>query len=136
MNGNLEDSLYRNIDDNALFLNQGQMSWIKLDAEKIEICGEEFKKEDFNILKIIVNERRGNMYSLYRVYFIDRETLDFTIELVIGKTEISAVNTALQQSIFKDKKLDDLHYKFEIVTTFEKKKKIKDAIDTLKEALS
>ena len=75
------------------------------------------------------------MYSLYRVYLVDRETLNFYVELVIAKTEISAVNTALKQSMFQDRKLDDLHYKFEVVTTFEKKKKLKDAVDEIKKAL-
>ena len=110
--------------------------WFQIGKEEfISFNGEKFKEEDFKLLKVILNERRGNMYSLYRVYLVDRETLNFYVELVIAKTEISAVNTALKQSMFQDRKLDDLHYKFEVVTTFEKKKKLKDAVDEIKKAL-
>jgi len=121
-NGNLYHS------SNSIWFQIGKEEFISFNDEK-------FKEEDFKLLKVILNERRGNMYSLYRVYFVHRETLDFCVELVIGKSEISAVNKALEQSIFKGILLDDLHYHFETITTFEKKKKLKDAVDEIKKAL-
>ena len=137
MNGNLEGSLWCNTDNgNLCFVQDEVASSVIIDALGMVICGEEFKKEDFNILKIIVNERRENMYSFYRVYFIKRESLEWEVQYGIGKTEVSAVNEAHQASHFRDIDLDDLTYKTELIMSFEKKKKLKDAVDAIKEALS
>lgn len=104
-------------------------------SDKIVFNDVEFNKRDFKEIKKMIKERRGEMYYLYIVYFVNRKTLASDFRLTVAKTEASGVNKALKESKFSETDLDDLSYKVVELFEFEKEKKLKDAIDTIKKEL-
>lgn len=103
---------------------------------RLKIYGDEYNERDFKELRKMIDERRGEMYILYKFYFVCPETLAYDSRLAIGKKEATALNKAHKASDFCDVDLDLLEVHAEKIMEFEKKKDLKKAVETIKDAFA
>ena len=102
---------------------------------RIKFYDTEYGEKDFKELRKMINERRREMYRLVRVYLVNPETLEFDSQLAIGKKKANALIKAHKASIFATTDLDLLEVYTETIMEFEKKKDLKKAVETIKDAL-
>jgi len=102
---------------------------------RLKFYGHEYNERDFKELRKMINERRGEMYILFNFYFVCPKTLKIDCQLAIGKKEATALTKAHKASVFADVDLDSLEIHTEKVMEFEKKKDLKKAVETIKDAL-
>lgn len=101
---------------------------------RLKFYGEDFNEKDFKELRKILNERRGDMYTLWKVYFVCPKTLECDCQLGIGKKQATALIKAHKASKFATVDIDLLELHCEEIMEFEKKKDLKKAVETIKEA--
>ena len=122
--------------DNPCMTKDDLISLVDINySNSIVFYNEKFKEKDFKELRRMVDERRGEMYILFNFYFVCPKTLTCDCQLAIGKKEATALTKAHKASMFADVDLDLLEIHTEKIMEFEKKKDLKKAVETIKDAL-